>query len=281
MFMRALLFLMFSSLGTVIATSAYSAEKFAVYYSDKVPVERLNTYQLLVLDRLHHPPLKPLAEEGKTLLGYVSLGEIDTTSPYFAQLKKQGAVLQENKNWKGSYFVDIRNSLWQQIVVEDIIPAVLRDGFSGVFFDTLDSPIEMERQYPGKYSGMNDAAVHLIEAVRMHYPTLKIMVNRAYPILPRVAPSIDMALGESMLGDYNFDKKAYERVDDSLYRQQVQWLKEARQRNPKLKIYTLDYADPHDRKSIAQMYRLQRANGFVPYVASIGLDELVDEPSHI
>jgi len=281
--MRSIVFLAFSSFGTVFAASSYgdSNEKFAIYYSDKAPVERFSHYQLLVLDRTYHPSLAELSEDGKMLLGYISLGEIEETSPYYRALKSSHLLLQENKNWKGSHFVDLRDPLWQQIVIEEIIPDALRQGFKGVFFDTLDSPLEMERSNPATYRGMSDAAVHLIQAIRMHYPNLKIMVNRAYPILPRIAPDIDMVLGESVAGDYNFEKKKYERVQPALYRQQVQWLQDAKQQNPQLRIYTLDYADSRDRKSIAEFYRLQRANGFIPYVASVGLDELVDEPDTI
>lgn len=278
--MRSLLFLMFSSLGTVLATTAYGAdnERFAVYYSDQLPIERFSQYQLLVFDRQHHPLLQPLAEEGKVLLGYVSLGEIEESSPYYMMLKRNNLVLQENKNWKGSHFIDVRNPLWQKVVIEEIIPAVLRDGFDGVFFDTLDSPLELERKNPTRYAGIRDASVRLIKAVRMHYPSLKIMVNRAYPILPDIAPSIEMALGESMLGEYDFAKKAYIHNDEKLYTQQVQWLTQAREFNPNLKIYTLDYADTKNPQAIAEIYRRQREYGFIPYVASVELDDLVDAP---
>lgn len=278
--MRSLLFLVFTSFGTVLATTALSAEqeKFAVYYSDKAPVKQFSPYQLLVLDSRYHPPLAPLSEEGKLLLGYISLGEVEKTSPYFTRMKQQGVLIRENENWKGSYFVDIRNREWQKAVLEEMIPAVLKSGFDGVFFDTLDSPIEAERANPAKYKGMKDAAVQLIQAVRMHYPSLKIMVNRAYPILPQVAGSIDMALGECMLGEYDFGKKAYTKVDEPTYLQQVQRLKEAKAGNSRLKIYTLDYADTKNHKNIADIYRTQRENGFIPYVASVGLDTLVDEP---
>src|SRR4051794_26351776 len=82
---RTILFLVFSSVGTVLATSAYGTgnEKFAVYYSDRAPVEQFGHYQLLVLDSRSPPPLQPLAEEGKLLLGYISLGEVEKTSPYY------------------------------------------------------------------------------------------------------------------------------------------------------------------------------------------------------
>ena len=264
--------------GFVSVSNGASSERFAVYYSDAASPDSLSRYQLLVLDSQHHPQLQSLAENNAMLLGYISLGEINKDSPYFPYLKKSGIVLQENKNWKGSYTIDVRSPVWQKLVVEQIIPSVLRDGFNGVFFDTLDSPLELERANPLHYRGMGTEAVHLIQMVRMHYPTLPIMVNRAYPILPRIVTQINMELGESVLGDHNFDTKTYGKVDPELYHQQVQWLQQAKLINPQLKVYTLDYADKNDRRAIADLYRQQRANGFIPYVATVGLDEIIDEP---
>lgn len=278
--MRTILFLVFSALGTTLGVSAYGAdnEKFIVYYSDQVPVWRLNNYHLLVLDAIHHPPLRALAEDNKSLLGYISLGEIEKTSPYFKELKKEKIVLNENPNWKGSYTVDIRSPVWQRIVLEERIPALLREGFNGVFFDTLDSPLELERAEPGRYTGMKEATRELMQAIKMHYPSLRIMVNRGYAVLPQIAPYIDMVLGESTFSEYDFASKKYVRVTPFLYRQQVKWLRDVRTSNPDLKIYTLDYADTENKDEITEIYRQQRSFGFIPYVASVELDEVIEEP---
>ena len=46
--------------------------------------------------------------------------------------------------------------------VEEIVPAVIRQGFDGVFLDTLDNPIDLEDKNKEKFAGMSDAAAHLI-----------------------------------------------------------------------------------------------------------------------
>ena len=164
------------------------------------------------------------------------------------------------------------------MVLEEIVPSILRQGFDGVFLDTLDSSIELERANPGKYAGMTDAAVHLIQAIRLNYPSTKIMLNRAYGILPKVAPVIDMEMGESVYANYDFSKKSYGKVEDAGYHNQIDLLQTAKRDNPHLKIYTLDYADPSDQTNIKNIYRIERSNGFIPYVATVGLDRLIDEP---
>ncbi len=254
------------------------AEKFAVYYSDAAPAAQFKPFDVIVLDE-NYPSIAALSEQGKTLLGYISMGEVTEQSPYFSSLRNKGLLIRENPNWKGSHYVDIRSAYWQGAVIEDLVPKILSKGFNGIFIDTLDSPLDAERENPKTYSGMSDAAVKLLKAIRMHYPSMKIMVNRAYPILPRIAPIIDMELGESVFTDYDFTKKTYAKVDPDLYRQQIKWLQDAKKINPSLSVYTLDYADPLDSAFIREIYNVQRANGFTPYVATINLEEIVDEPA--
>lgn len=278
--MRFFVFLFLSL--TAAHTGIYAAEtggseKFAVYYADKAPAKRFKAYDLLVLDP-NYPNIQALNEDGKTVLGYLSVGEVPKHSPHFKTMNDKGLLLSENKNWKGSYFVDIRAREWQKILIEESIPSLLGKGFDGIFLDTVDSPLDAERRNGKAYSGMSDAAIKFVKAVRLHYPNIKIMMNRAYSILPEIASHIDMELGESVFTDYHFDKKVYGKVEPSLYKQQVKRLQEAKKINPSLAVYTLDYADPLDSAFIREIYSVQRANGFTPYVATIGLEEIIDEP---
>ena len=60
----------------------------------------------------------------------------------------------------------------------------------------------------------------------------------------------------------------------------VEILQSAKARRPELRVMTLDYWDPEDPEGIRRIYRVQRANGFEPYVASIELDRIVTEPGN-
>ncbi len=251
---------------------------WAVYYSDKAAPEAFAAYDLIVLDSRQHPPLQPLLNRGKMLLGYVSLGEVERHRSYYGAVKAQGLLLAPNPNWPESRYVDLRDPRWVRRVLEDIIPAVLQRGFHGIFIDTLDNAAHLERMDPVRYRGMTRAAARLVRAIRHHYPRIVIMLNRAYEILPRVASDVDILLGESVLTSYDFRTKRYRRVSPTDYRRQVGWLKAARRRNPRLRILSLDYWDPTDTATVAQIYRRQRRQGFVPYVSIIALDRLVPEP---
>jgi len=158
------------------------------------------------------------------------------------------------------------------------VPGILEQGFQGLFLDTLDDPSELERRSPAAYRGMSAAAVALVKALRQAFPSIKIMMNRGYDILPEVTGVIDMELGESVYATYDFSRKAYHLAPAKDYQQQVRALKQAKKLNPALGIYSLDYWDPTDRIGIRRIYREERANGFEPYVSTIELNQVIKEP---
>lgn len=260
------------------STKANSANYYPwiAYYSDKAQPESFQPYKLIVFDSEYHPPLSSLLNTHKTILGYISLGEAEKERDYFTSMQKRGFLLKENPHWPGSLVIDIRRSEWQKMVIETLIPALLKNGFNGIFIDTLDSPLALEEENPRYYAGMKRAAVHLIKSIRKRYPSLPIMVNRAYEILPEIAPHITMQLGESVYTDYDPDTKTYGPVKEQDYRQQVELLQHAKRINPQLTVFTLDYWNPSDRAGIKHIYDIQRKNGFYPYVSTVLLDKVIE-----
>lgn len=261
-----------------VGAEEQGVSRWAVYYAADAPAEAFLDYDLVVFDADAHPPLAPLIERGVQLLGYVSVGEVASYRRYFKAVQEQGLLLQENTNWPGSFAVDLRDPRWTTRLVEEIVPAILQQGFHGIFIDTLDPPLHLEATSPNKFKGMRAGAVKLIESLRRRFPGMVIMVNRGYQILPDIAPSIDIALGESVRTTYDFGAKRYQRVSDADYEWQVQWLRKAKAAAPCLQLMTLDYWNPTDAAGIAAIYEFQRSQGFVPYVATIELNRLVSEP---
>lgn len=174
--------------------------------------------------------------------------------------------------------MDVRDTRWVALVIEEMVPAILRRGFNGLFLDTLDNPPELERRDPVGNAGMTQAAARLVKALKLHWPQVPIILNRGYELLDSVARDIDHVLGESVYADYDFETKTYGKVPEPLYKWQVETLQRAQMSNPALSVLTLDYWDPADRATIAEIYREQSANGFSPYVATIDLDRIVPPP---
>lgn len=252
--------------------------RWGVDYGPATDPRIARTYQLLVLEPHHPRPIAPLRGPGSRLLGYVSLGEVERSRPYLAELDAAGALGPANPNWPDARMLDLRVPAARRLVLERIVPDVLALGYDGIFIDTMDSVEAMERSDPKINKGMTAAAATLIAELRARFPRIGIMLNRGYALLPAVAPSIDYLLGEAMASRWNFGTRAYEMVSDSDWQWQADRLRAARARNPALTLATLDYWNPDATDRVAALYARERAAGFRPYVATLALDRLYPEP---
>jgi polysaccharide biosynthesis protein PelA len=265
--------------GVAFAASPVSKSfKWAISYAQHPRPEEFRNFELIVLDSDASFPLSALARPGTDVLAYLSLGEIEQHRPYFSWAKSAGILIGENPNWHGSFYLDVRQESWRKRVVDEFVPTILAAGFNGVFLDTLDDAAALESQHPQSYGGMKTAAANLVRSLRESFPRMRIMVNRGYGLFPGIAPFVDIVLGESVYTTYDVAHNGYGRVPAAQYEQQVDLLKRARQANPKLRICSLDYWDPDAPKEIRRIYRVERANGFAPYVATRELDRVVREP---
>lgn len=249
-----------------------------VYYSDKAPIKAFQAFDPIVLDSKYHPPLKPLQKMNKVLYGYISLGEVEQHRSYFKKAQEKDLLIEENPFWPGSYFVDVRDEQWARLLLDEVIPSLLTKGFQGLFIDTLDNPIYLEEKDPEKYEGMRSAAAQLVKLIHIYFPDVYLMINRAYLILPDVGDQIHAVLGESLYTDYDFETKTYSKVKHTLYLKQVQILQNFMKKFPHVEVYSLDYWDPKDFKTIQEIYAEERKNGFRPYVSTIELNEIIFEP---
>lgn len=258
----------------IIATPTTAETRFdswAIYYSDKARTRDFEPFQLLVLDSQTHPNLQALQERGKTLLGYLSLGEVAIHHPWFKGVQNDGLVQQENPNWPGSFSIDIRDKRWTKLIIEQLIPWVLRKGFDGLFLDTLDTALSSNQPE------VRRAAIDLIKTIRNHYPNTLLMLNRAFEILPEVAGDIDFLLAESIYTDYNFETQKHQRKRPAENQKLIDNLKGLKSSH-KLQIMTLDYWPINDNIGVSEIYSEQRQHGFTPYVSTISLDKLIAEP---
>ena len=253
-------------------------DPWIVYYRAEERASAFLGYRLIVLDADRHPPVAPIKGGGRTVLGYVSLGEIEEGRAHYKDVEAEGLLLMRNEFWQESRLVDMRDPRWQARVLDKLVPAILSDGFDGVFLDTLDNAAHLERLDGARYRGMTEAAASLLRALRARFPSMRIMLNRAFEILPDVDGIIDIALGEAIYAAYDFAREDYGLVRADLNRRYVDALKAAKARRPELAICTLDYWDPGNPEGIARIYRVQRAHGFAPYVATVALDRIVPEP---
>lgn len=254
-------------------------ERWVVYYGDALPAEAFMDYDLVLFDRLYHPPLAPLLEDkDRIVLAYISAGEVHGfRSDDMTALKKGKALLGPNNDW-GSYIVDLTSATWRDIVMAEVKDAAAQ-GFHGVMLDTIDTPLATSMARSPQLGEANrQAAIQLIADIRETYPDLKIMLNRGFGILPEVSGQLDFELAESILAETNVSTGQSRLFSPINYRQMTKALADVRRKSPQLKIYALDYWNTDDVDGIGQLYAIHREHGFVPYVSTPDLRTLTPEP---
>src|SRR5579871_95617 len=128
------------------ATSARGV-KWIPFYGESADEQTLSAYDLVVLDPTFKGSKTAITQAGARICGYLSLAEIRTADAVYARLDP-AARLDENPAWPGTRRIDIRHKSWTDLVVTDIVPAIIAAGFTGLLLDTLDTPPYLERQNP-------------------------------------------------------------------------------------------------------------------------------------
>jgi len=250
-------------------------ERWVPYYDVKVPVGQFSDYDLIVFDAKHYVDFTSLKPK-TTVLAYISLGEINAYSDYVAELQGTNAIVKKNPNWP-AFIMDVRHPRWRQIILEEQIPDLIAKGFDGIMIDTADSALALDNASDKRYYGMTAACVSLIREIHEKYPDLKIMLNRGFPLLHEVGDIIDYTLAESVMTTYDAHNNKHRVTKPSEHMPIYETLRLAQARNPRLKIYTLDYWNMNDVKGVQFIYQEQRKRGFIPHVTSPDLRTFYDE----
>ena len=145
--------------------------------------------------------------------------------------------------------------------------------------DTIDSPLYWaETKQPEKLKLMQSGAVALIKSIRKAHPNMKIMLNRGFQILPRVADQIDYVLAESIMTNTDLSTGQFALLSRNDFDQAAGQLRNVVVFAPHLQLLTLDYWNQEDAIGLERLYAAQRAEGFVPYVTTPDLRTYTPEP---
>ncbi|GGD90303.1 hypothetical protein GCM10011390_06350 [Aureimonas endophytica] len=253
--------------------------RWAVDYGPAPDPDLAPRFDLLVLEADHGHDLTRLRGEGRRVLAYLSLGEVADQRPYAEDLRRLGLLGIRNVHWPDARYIDLRDPRWTAMVLDRLVPALLDLGYDGLFFDTLDNAEAMERADPIGAAGMVAAAISLVRDIRRRFPSVLLMLNRGYALLPEVAGEIDILLAEAMAARWSFRDRRYERMSESDWTWQAERLRAARAVHPALRLATLDYWDMGDTATVRDLYALERQDGFSPYVSMLALDRLYPEPA--
>lgn len=243
-----------------------------VFYGEKAPAGAFDTFNPVVLQATAHPPIQPLLRQGKEVLGYVALTQTETSDPWYVKTKEKGIFIAEDVNWKTSWTVDIRQPYWKQLFLDEIVPYVLTQGFTGLLMDQADVAIALEQNDPVKYKGMQAALIDLINAIHLKFPEARLMLNRGYEILPQVGHVIAYELAETLYSSYDFQTKKYYVRPHKEFEWQLGVLNHALASFPHLVLFSLDYWNPDDQAMYKKIYAIERDAGMRPCISTIELN---------
>lgn len=255
-----------------LGKSGNQVSSWACYYGQQNRTAQLSEYDLIVSDAKGQNP-EPLRAKGKKVLVYVSLGEVHGNGTYFEEAQEKGLLVRHNETWD-SWVVDVRRPEWRDMVLNRIIPDALSAGYDGLFFDTLDSPIDMQRRDPDTYKGTERSCVELVKAIREKYPKLLLCQNRGFEIVRRTAPSLDYILIEGLSCSMSLSADHASEVPVVDRQFLMAKAHDAVKANPGLVVLSLDYAPADDVENVKKACEFSRKQGFVPYVSTPALDEV-------
>jgi len=250
---------------------------WVVYYGDAPAAARdLARFDVVVLDPHGHPPLPLVKRHGSLVLSYVSLGEANTQHPEFAAIAAEPWVLAANPSWPDARGLDVGAPAYERWLLDRVVPAALAEPVNGLFLDTADSALERERADPRRYAGAGRALERVLRELKRRNPRAVLLLNGGLPLAERLVGVVDGVALESVWTDYDFKAKAY----------RVRPAEDAESRAAQLgrvaalgmTAFTIEYAGEYAGAAgglaPAELIRRSRARGFVPYVSTIGLDQV-------
>jgi polysaccharide biosynthesis protein PelA len=246
---------------------------WVVYYGAAPEAARdLARFDVVVLDPHGHPPLPLVKRHGSLVLTYVSVGEVNTHHPEYAAIAGEPWVLAANPSWPDARGLDVRAPGYEQWLLDRVVPAALAGPVNGLFLDTADSALALERAEPRRYAGAARALERMLVELKRRNPRMLLVLNGGVALAERLADVVDGVALESVWTDYDFKAKAYRlrRTDEAEAR--VALLERVAALG--LPVFTLEYAAVDGTPGPAELIHRARARGFVPYVSTIGLDQV-------
>lgn len=255
-------------IGLLLFVSSLLAQELKcvlLYYHHKpLPDDVLYAYDWVVLDA-DNPYMVVLKEKGfyqkkrAKLIGYMSVGEIETYRDYYKDLKKYS--IGTNPMWN-SLVADVRNKEYRKFLLDVVAKRIADRGFDGFFLDTLDSyQLSAKKE---EWKDFQDALVNFVKELRKRYPDKLIVLNRGFEFIDRVKGDINGFLVESLFSGLDA-KKRYREISEEERRWLLNQLN--RIKSYGIPVIVVDYADPKDKKKAKELVGKIAELGFVPYVA--------------
>src|SRR5262249_42197262 len=183
---------------------------WVVYYGTAPETAaELARFDLVVLDPTHHPPLDNVKRHGALLLMYVSLGEVNIHSPSYPGIAAEPWVLAANPNWPEARRLDPRAPGYKRGLLEQVVPAALAGPVNGLFLDTADTALELERAEPGRYGGAAEALEQVLTSLHRAHPRALLVLNGGLSLVERSRAVLAGVAVGAIQTHYDFKAQPY------------------------------------------------------------------------
>jgi len=251
--------------------AALQGRSTALFYADALPVALLAQFDRVVLEPDHTDAGERAAvsADGASLFAYLSIGEVGPERSWRAAID-DGWVLGRNDDWN-SQVMDLTDSGWADFVIERV-DRLMADGYDGLFLDTMDS-FTLHTDTPAERQAQRAALAALIDRLVRRHPDMRLIANRGFEVLDAIGGHLEALAAESLYANWDNRAQRYGSVSPADRRWLLAQLLRARDAHG-LDIIAIDYVAPARRDEARAVAARIAAHGFVPWVATPGLDHI-------
>lgn len=248
-----------------MATTACATQpSVAFFYGSHPPPNVLRDFDWVVIQPSALKTPGDLATSGSTVFGYVSLGEIDRSTPTSKTLPTRCRA-GEDRPWN-SWIVNQADPVCRAFYLKHVFEPLRARGYRNFFLDNLDS-YWLTTKSQSQRVAYRRGLIALIKAVHNHDPDGHFILNRGFSLLPALKDDGVVAVAaESLYRGWNQGTKKYVAVKPASTRRLLNEFSIVRREG--MTPIAIDYLPAAERKRAEQLARRIEAQGIVPYVGT-------------
>ena len=253
--------LLLPNLFSQVGAAERTPKSIAFYYNSIDSVRELMTYDRVVVtpNLISQQQIASLHQAGTQVFAYLSIGEYDgkTLPPSLTDISPV-----QNASWQ-SHVMDLSAIEWQEHIAA-LAAQYMRQGFDGLFLDTLDSYQLFAEQAAHKTKQQQELVkiIHDLAAIK---PAPTLILNRGFEVLEPLSRVVHAVAAESLYHAYSPLSDHYRKVnaeDQAWLRLQLNRVKALG-----LEVMVIDYIPENDRGAQKQAALRLLNEGYTPYVS--------------